>query len=442
MFSNFAKRMPILWLIYVVALFLAFFSIAHLSNVPMSQIGRAQWLADAGFDCFATMLKVLQPEQIVDNSEIIIPNEEFELIYNCLTGGGLNVSIHHLAVCIELADKYLANDAVMERIFELFSKCVNKSAEPFPILYIYSRASVLLKSHFLAESDFGISHTENEIRLDGWEISSNAKGLYLFFLSQFVSFFDSIIIRNLSLSETDLVHIQSMLRDNVTVLCLDNCSPIFNSNESFNFAHLTKLTHFQFSRCHFENFVSILKTVPRKNLLHLDISNNLFSKEEIDELMHLLREMPNLNSLNASFDLSCVWKRPKFTGELLLLSNLKSLNLSGNLDMQSLNNQLIYSSESNLEHLNISNNLHPFLNGSLFHKNLAHFKSLRTLNLSSTDYYILQCVYSKIPELKLLEEFTFNGNIDYSLVELLKILKDRFASQVELQFVSFGRFGS
>ena len=110
-------------------------------------------------------------------------------------------------------------------------------------------------------------------------------------------------------------------------------------DKQFSFLDLTQLIHFQFSGCYCKDFLTVMKAFPLKQLVHLDISNNIFTEYEIYAIIDILKDT-KLESLILPDNVSYYWYPPKLTGEVLHLSNLKGLDLIGNIDMESFSEEL------------------------------------------------------------------------------------------------------
>jgi len=286
---------------------------------------------------------------------------------------------------LELANQLLGTDDTMAGIIEFYFRNVVERKVPLPNLHFLGHVHTELKS-FLRQFQFGIEVNRKRITFDEWKVNEKQKELTFQFFSALAPYCESISIKNFSIDDDTFSHLEQVIHFGVKRLEFENCPLLFNSENYFDFQHLSSLTHFKLSGCYHEKFLFMLDTIPKDSLIHLDISNVPFDKEEINKLMKVLLQFKKLKSFSAQFDLikSFDWERPKLTGEILRLPNLKSLNVSGNMDWESFVIELNEVDQLlKLERLNISNN--GKLSGDvIFSKNLSKFPALKTLNLSGT----------------------------------------------------------
>ena len=376
-------------------------SVINASVIPKSSIERVKWFADNNFQSFSDMLTLLGDDLSEEEATGILSIDNFEPLFNFFAGKSVNSS--EIEQLLYLANKHLATGDRMNEILDTYFKYAIESKVPLPDLAAYGHVHLALYN-YLTNRQFGIKTNENEVELDGWEVNEESKqwSLQLFKALAFLS--TSVSIKNLPIDDFTFDQIQLVLHSNLKSISFENCQ-ILNPNKYFQ---LNQLTSFKFSDSYCKNFIEMLRTISRDSLIQLDISNNAFNEQEISNLTILFKEFKQLESLNISFSFPHMWRRSKFTGEIIKLTNLKSLNVSGNLDFESFATELNKSAELiNLEELNLSNN-GRLLSEATFINNLSKFKALKSLDLSHS--YLNDCdtLSTTILEMETLEKVTFN----------------------------------
>ncbi|XP_042754885.2 receptor-like protein EIX2 [Lactuca sativa] len=162
---------------------------------------------------------------------------------------------------------------------------------------------------------------------------------------------------------------------------------------------IPSLKELSLSRCRLSNvnlgpFLNSSRILP--NIKHLDLGYNSFK----GPLPGLLQNMTSLTFLSLSgFNLSLAWNFPKL---LSMIPSLSELHLSGcGLDKTHLSSpHLNYSTLSNIQHLDLSNN--PL--GGIFPSVLTNMSSLEVLDLSDT------MLNSSLPIMPKLLELHLSGN--------------------------------
>ena len=384
------------WTIFVI------FSLAHATINSKSSIERVRWLADNNFQSFSDMLSLLGGDLTEENATEILSNDNFEPLFNFFEGNLLRGD--EVEQVLHLANKYLATGDRMNEIIDMYFKCVIESQVPPPNLIVYGHLhSTLIE--YLAIKQLGINTKENVLQLNGWEVNEEKKRALLFFKA-LAPFYNLIFIENLLMDDSIFDQIQSLLHSNLKAVHFENCS-ILNPNKYFQ---LNRLISFKFSNCYCNNFIEMLGTISRDTLIQLDISNNVFNEQEINNLTILFKEFKQLKSLNVSLHAFIDWEGPMFPGDLLNLPNLKSLKAYRNLDVNSFVKVLSDSTELNyLEHLGISCNFTYKPNLELFSNNLSKFIALKELNLSGYHDDNLLLLLSNIVKLQSLEQFLIFG---------------------------------
>lgn len=412
---------------------------SHLTSEHQRQIDQIKQLADLGCEYFGGMLNFYQNKPVNwDEVERITANESFAVLYRCLTEAGGQFNAEEILMLLEKSNYYALKGKMMEKILNLFFGYIAASTVPLSSLTLYAHIHLEVRAYLARHSEYGVQMTEREIILEGLEVAQEHRQLSFHILENFVPLCTALSIKNLSIDEDDLASIQLVLKSNLTCLQFEGSSLLFtyNSTTLLNLKGLVNLTHFQFSNSYCSNFIRMLKTIPTEHLIHLDISNNPFSYKEIVYLTFYLKEFKKLEFLDASYNFYSDPERPKFIGEILELKNLKFLNLRGNLNLDSFNEQLAFLEDKlNLENLNLSNNRISCLNGNLFAKKLANFSALRTLNLSDMTISQLPTLVTNISELKLLSELSIDYLATFDLKDLeTKIRQENLQLQVNTKF--------
>lgn len=369
-------------------------------SIPQSPIERVRLLDAYGFKHFESILQLCKSDELMMSA---ISDQDFCLIFNCLTDARSRFDAEEVARLIRLADKYLATGRSLERIFELFFQQVAESAEFFPDLNLCEYFLSELKKYLNRLENFGVQMTDDEIVLDGWEVTAENKQLNVRLFARLSPLFNAIRIEHFPITESDFDQIQSTLHGKSSV-AFEDC-PFLLETKYFNFQHLTNLTDFQFSNCYCKHLLQMLKTISNKHLTHLDLSDTIFDEDEAGVLISILKEMP-LESLDVSYYSSYKHGSPKFTAAVFHLSTLKSLALHGNLDAESFNEQLPQLKVLKLEYLDLSNNLG--VDVELFTSNFSKFPALKKLNLSGMYLKEESQIYRHIHELKALQELTID----------------------------------
>ena len=409
--------------VVVVAIWCMYAQSVPLSNHELSATGKLKWLTTPkfGFKPFQDICTYFGTEVSESDFETIISKQDFDLLYACLEKKKRDFTPKELSRLFHLSDFCMASPTVVNRILYLY----RQSSDTLEFLRLqYPFFSPKAMEYFKNKTNSIIKIIENEIVIDC--IGKNEFSDYEL-LSELLPAFDSLVIKNLSIDLDTLVKLQAILTSNLKCIKFENCPMLFtyDSNEQFHFHHLTQLTHFQFSGCYCKKFLSVMDALPLHQLVHLDISNNIFSENEIKKIMDTLKHMDRLESLIASSNSDSDWRLPTFTGEVLHLSNLKALDLSGNLDVKSFSDELSKSTgNSKLKYLNISRNFNN-LNKEIF-GNLSKFSALIVLSLPSieTDKE-LELLIENVKKLEFIEEIIFEEISDSYLRRLMDELKDK-----------------
>ncbi len=326
------------------------------SIILSSPISRIEFLANAGFEHFKATLSYYQNDPTKHELNNVLSNKNFKLLYTCLSKEIKPISEQELSKIFFWANIYIATGNAIERIFETIFDHVSKSQKSHPELQPYKHVHLELKNYVAKQTRYGVSIIENEIQLDGWEVTKETKAISIFLLTSLTSFFSSITIKRIPIDDIEFDQIQSSLHSNLTSVYFFDCQFLVNGKKYLNFQQLSNLTHFQFSECYCERFIRMMRTISKDSLISLDISNNILSKGTMTQLMSILKEFKQLETLNVSYELPYKNRAP-FSGEILQLINLKSLNLSGNLNVGLFTTQLkTLKNPSKLEYLDISKN--------------------------------------------------------------------------------------
>ena len=373
---------------------------------PESYIARLKRLDEMKFEGICKMIDTYGENLTEKEAKQFLVKYEFEPLFKYFLDPN-SLSSGEIEKVLELANQFLATGDTMNDIIEFYFENVVKRKVPLPNLYFLGHVHTELKI-YLKLFQFGIEVNRKKIAFDEWEVTEEKRELVFQFFRALAPYCESISIKNFSIDDTSFSQLESVFPSNLKQLEFENCPLLFNSENYFDFQHLTSFTNFKLSGFYHGKFLSMLDTIPKDSLIHLDISNIPFDKEEINKLMRVLLQFKELKSFSAPFDLikSIDWKRPKLTGEILCLPNLKSLNVSGNMDLESFVNELNEVDHLlKLERLNISNN--GKLSGDVtFSKNLSKFPALKTLNLSETSIGKLSMLFSNILQLKKLKKFS------------------------------------
>ena len=371
-----------------------------------------KWFHENGFEPFEMMSTLPEP-RIGYELKANELRANYKLLYKCLERTSEQLSAEQVSQLVELADYYMATNDGMNRIVEAFFTRIQKETNPFPNLKINAHFKEALKTYLAERAHLGIQSSYSEIKLDGWEVTSNNNQFAIRILIHLAPFYSEVTIKNLLIDDSNFAQIQSILCYHLATVRFENCSFILGNSELLNFANLTNLSNLQFSGSYCNNFIPMFKTIPIENLTHLNISNNPFDKEEIAQLIPILSGMARLETLDVSFSFPYKWNRPRFTGNILHLSNLISLNLSGNLSMwyfldrlSKLDGTLKY------EHLNLSNNgigIFPKFNEETFLSYLPKFPALKRLVLSGMYFDRITSSPINASELMPLHELTYDA---------------------------------
>ena len=346
------------------------------------------WFDENGFEPFKVMciLPNNEDDAIKYKVEIEELRENYCFLRRCLESKEEKFSAEEVVKLVKLADYYMAIDDKMTRVIEVFLEAVRESSEPLPNLKINPHFHEALQLYLEERIHFGIQLSYFEVKLNGWETSLDNKRFAQKLLRNLAPCYGKIKIENLMIDEENFTQVQELLSGHLSAVSFENCSFLQEDSKYLSFRNLPHLMKLQFSDSYFPNFIQMLKTVPKERLIELDISNNPFKREEIIELIPILSTMNQLLVLDLSFNFPFKWIRPKFTGNILKLSNPTSLNLSGNLNMCFFLNKLS-KLEKNLsyEYLNLSNNgigLCPKFNDEIFFSQLSKIPFLKKLDLS------------------------------------------------------------
>ena len=271
-----------------------------------------------------------------------------------------------------------------------------------------------LKEYLTKSIGVGIQINKTTIELDGWEVTPETKSHNINLLIGFTPYCTEISIKNISIDDDIFKEIQFMFHPKLVCVKIENCSFDLSNLDWFDFHSVPELIQFHFSgNLNYPFLTQMLRTISKDKLSHLEISNICFPSEpDIDELIITLKQFKNLKHLIATNSFLIQRKTFKFTGSILELSHLVTLDLSGNVDWESSFRHLsTLKEELKLEHLNLSNpnryNRIEF-NDKFFLKFASKFPHLKTLDLSGMAVKNIFLLPKNIYKLKGLKEFRFD----------------------------------
>lgn len=356
----------------------------YLIVVPEGSVARLKWLDELQFEGICEMPDKYRWNVTEEDTKTTIENCKLDPLFKYFSEPN-SLTPSEVKKVLELANKFLATGDAMAGIIEFYFRNVAESKVSLPDLYFLGHVDLELRK-YVKKFGFGIKVEKKSITLDGWEVREEKRPMSLEFFKVLAPYSTSIIIRNFAIDDNSFSLFESVIHSGLKRLEFEKCPLIFSSENYFDFQHLTSMTHFKFSGFFHENMFNMFNTIPRDTLTHLDISNIPFDDEhEIHVLIEILKEFEKLKSLNASRNFPFPWSGAKIGGEILEISSLKSLNLSGNLDADSFFLALGNLPElSNLEHLDISDNLFSSQHDKLLIKYFQKFTSLERLNLNCT----------------------------------------------------------
>ena len=428
--------MNIAVLFYAITYFPSF----QLATIPKELTQRREFLTKFGFKQPEIASKYSQNDGSFRVGEIsrIFLDENFLLLYKCFNEPNSQFNGDEIEDLVSLANEYLATGKGIESIV----KCISKSSNPLSHLLRYEYFCMELKRQPLSIGN-GIELNRDEIILEGLDVTLETKQNSINALVNLSLFFTSITIKNIPINNEDYGQIQLAFNPNLTSIRFVECpfQSKTNSEWYFNFQHLTHLSCFEYSGFYWKNLTKMLGTIPKENLVELNISNTGFFKKENDQLINTLNSFKNLKILNVSFDTTYqIWKTP-LNVETLLFSNLVSLNLCGNFKIDSFCNALDNLKELlNLEYLNLS--IEPFDKFPLtesFAINLFKFPVLKVLDLSDTRIPNFSTFIENFHQLKSLEEFIYNWKQDFIYFNSLlnKIKNEQLRVRVNFRETEF-----
>ena len=420
---------------YLAILCTCLISKSKLSSIPKSPIDRVKWLADFGFKHFKATEKYYKTDPSNHELDEILSDKGFQLIFECKAKVKRRFKRSQILDLLHWAEIYIATKQAIERIFEVLFEHVSNAAPPYFDHYEHVRFE--LKRYLTKQACFGVRVINNGIELDGWEVTEDSKRIAFWLVRSLVILCNALCIKNISINARDFTKIQLAFKCHLSSVKFDNCSLLFTFDfaRHFNFQCLIDLTHFQFSNCHSRNFISMFNTVPKEKLSNVNVSNNIFTKEEIHTLIAVLKEMKNLECLDISFSFPFKFDRPMFSDEILQLSHLNSLNVSGNLDLEAFFDKLESSEVTSWEHLNLSINGYKnssHFNGKRFASNISKFPLLKTLNLSEMNIIFFSEITENLHRLKCLEELSFGKCYSRANYEELLAVIERDNLRVKL----------
>ena len=358
-------------------------SLIHSLSVPLNSVDKIKWLAENNFQAFNEMFDRLGEDLTEEEATKILSIDNFEPIFDFLLTNSKTLDCNQVNQLLYLANKYLASGDTMTQILDLYLSNVSKSKATLPDLSIYGQIHAELKE-YLGKGRFGLKATTNEIELNGENIKREYKRISIWLFFSTILSFDSISIKNLTIDNNLFDQIQSSFHPKIQSLQFENCTLSLNpKTKHFNFENLPSLTKLKFSNCSSKNIIKMLSTISTNSLIDLNISNNTLSKNQINNLITLLKDFENLKSLDLSCRRRYYWFRTKVPGTILQLNQLKSLNVSGNLDLNSFNNYLSKLEVApEFEYLDLSHNS-ARVNLDELRENINKFRPNTNLNLTN-----------------------------------------------------------
>ena len=311
--------------------------------------------------------------------ESVLSNEEYDLIERAMVGKGLNsVEFHRLLL---LADKFLARDEALEKIFAfihvvLFQNIDLSQMRQHMIFYAIN--------HYISRSyPIKFDNTVDELVLEGEDIMIDSKDGSFKFFSFCVPHCHRIRVKDFPLHKEDCQIIQSKLHSHITSVSFVNCEFLFDFR--FDFSQLTDLSHFEFVNCKVENLPTILETIPSTALRYLDLSSTKVDLSQNEQLMRCLLKFEGLETFKYNLDSG---NEELFLSDILSLPSLKHLEVRRASDMKSFVDKLEQLKEPlNLEYLDISK-YNLFEQIERFLRNADKLPKLRYLNISTFDNLI------------------------------------------------------
>ena len=396
--------------------FFLIISHAQLSSISQDSIGKINLLKMFGFDRLKTSLKYYPDEpatHLWDSS--FLDEENFQIILDCLTDPIKQFNEDEIEDLVKWGELFLTNGYAMKRILDTFLRGVNESIILLEFVRPFGHISNELKEYLTKSIGVGIQINKTTIELDGWEVAPETKSHNLNLLIGFTPYCTEISIKNLLIDDDTFKEIQLLFHPRLVCVKIENCSFYLSNLDWFDFHSVPELIQFHFSgNLNYPFLTQMLRTISKDNLSHLEISNICFpSERDIDELIITLKQFKNLKHLIATNSFPIEKKTFKFTGNILELSHLITLDLSGNLDWESFFRHLsTLKGELKLEHLNLSNpnrfNGLEF-NDKFFLKFAPKFPHLKILDLSGMTVKNIFLLPKNIYKLKGLKEFRFDG---------------------------------
>ena len=341
--------------------------------VVTAEVERLEQLIKWGFEHFETSLEYYVKDSNSFDSRFSPIDEDFQLIADTMNQTRSDFTDDEIEKLLLFADIYEATGEALVKIKNVIWNCISENNSSFHqntmFREIWSRLS------FPRTCDKSASKQESrELVINGDDLNAINKYSYFRMLLPLSIDYPSLCFKNLPLHLEDAKFIQKLIQPHLTSIRFENCPSIFSLNNffHFDFSKLDKLSHFQFSNCYTKNLMPMLETIKSNDLIILDISKNFMPKENHQKLMNFLMSLKKLESLHVeggSFEF------PEITGEILKLKNLKTLNLTGNLDYESFSAVLNEVEKLNLENLS----LFDFISTDLQKKIIENFAKLPNL---------------------------------------------------------------
>ena len=264
-----------------------------------------------------------------------LSDSDFNLILRAMSDE--EISVDEVYVLLTLVDKFLPKKNSLEKITAILIHHLSTQD-----VYWLAELKDMLIWKEIAKCNFSsdqipIKLHEREVELEGLNVTVETKDRILNVFSHFSEICTGIRFKNIPLDIDLAILIQSMFKPHLISVSFENCPFIFGYkfDFQFDFSELKNLTHFQYSDCDHDGLLSMWETISSDKLVYLDISRNHMQKNNQEKLMKFLMRNKNLKTLNVCGSESCKYEFPKITGNILNLNRLESMNLTGNLDMES-----------------------------------------------------------------------------------------------------------
>ena len=363
----------------------------------MAESERVQQLRDWRFEFFEHL-------SISDelHLESVLSNDDFELIERAMTDKELD--LNELYHSLLLADKFLAKDEALEKIFSAFIRLSTPQIVRDLAQAQHHMVFCALKNCISRSPAIKFDDVNDELVLEGEDIMIESKNITFKLFSSFAVHYSGIRIKDFRLREAECQIIQSMLQSHVTSVSFVNCE--FHFDFSFDFSKLTQLSHFECTKCVAKGRLAMLESIPPKNLKYLDFSATRVDLPQRERLMQCLLKFEKLETLKCNFvGYVC-------TGDLLSLPSLIHLEVRDTVTTESFIEKLEQLDKPlNLEYLSISDSgLSAYDDyAEQFLKNAEKLPKLKCLDLSGcvSDLFVRalidrknsQCCFDNLKEI-------------------------------------------